>query len=48
MGKRIAQIIEYSLRHCGLLGDILEGEVAKKRGREKPRLKYFTHLMKDM
>ena len=33
-------------RHGGLLRDILEGEVGKKRGR--PRLEYFDQIIRDM
>ena len=36
----------HTLRHGGLLRDILEGEVGKKRGR--PRLKYFDQIIRDM
>ena len=32
--------------HGGLLRDILEGEVGRKRGR--PRLKYFDQIIRDM
>ena len=31
-----------------LLRDILEGEVRKKRGRGRPRLKYFDQIIGDM
>ena len=33
-------------KHGGLLRDILEGEVGKKRGR--PRLEYFEQITRDM
>ena len=38
----------HTLRHGGLLRDILEGAVGKKRGRERPRLKYFDQIIGDM
>ena len=38
----------HTLRHGGLLRDILEGEVGKKRGRGRPRLKYFDQIIRDM
>ena len=31
-----------------MLRDILEGEVGKKRGRGRPRLKYFDQIIRDM
>lgn len=40
-GKRSAQV----LRLKGLLGDILEEEIGKKRRR--PKLKYFLQIMKN-
>ena len=36
----------HTLRHGGLLRDILEGKVGKKRGRS--RLKYFDQIIGDM
>ena len=38
----------HTLRHGGLLRDILEGEVGKKSGRGRPRLKYFDQIIRDM
>ena len=38
----------HTLRHGGLLRDILEGEVGKKRGRGRPRLEYFNQIIGDM
>ena len=38
----------HTLRHGGLLRDILEGEVGKKRGRGRPRLKYLDQIIRDM
>ena len=38
----------HTLRHGGLLRDILEGEVGKKRGSGTPRLKYFDQIIRDM
>ena len=37
-----------TLRHGGLLRDILEGELGKKEGRGRPRLKYFDQIIGDM
>ena len=42
--KRRGQM--HTLRHGGLLRDILEGKVEKKRGR--PRLEYFDQIIRDM
>ena len=44
--KRRGQMMEHTLRHGGLLRDILEGEVGKKRGRL--RLEYFDQIIRDM
>ena len=44
--KRRGQMMGPTLRHGGLLRDILEGEVGKKKGR--PRLKYFNQIIVDM
>ena len=44
--KRRGQMMWHTLRHGGLLRDILEGEVGKKRRR--PRLKYFDQIIGDM
>ena len=44
--KRRGQMMGHTLRHGGLLRDILEGEVGKKRGRS--RLKYFDQIIGDM
>ena len=38
------QMMGHSLRRGGLLRDILEGEV----GRRRPRLKYFDQIIRDM
>ena len=38
----------HTLRHGRLLRDILKGEVGKKRGRGRPRLKYFDQIIGDM
>ena len=38
----------HTLRHGGLLKDILEREVGKKRGRGRPRAKYFDQIIRDM
>ena len=46
--KRRGQMMGHTLRHGGLLRDILEGEVGKKRGRGRPRLKYFDQIIGDM
>ena len=46
--KRRRQMMGHTLRHGGLLRDILEGEVGKKRGRGRPRLKYFDQIFGDM
>ena len=40
------QMMGHTLRHGGLLRDILEEEVGKKRGRL--RLKYFDQIIRDM
>ena len=44
--KRNGQIMGHRLKHGGLLRDILEGEVGKKRGR--PRLGYFDQIIGNM
>ena len=44
--KKSGQMMGHTLRHGGLLRDILEGEVVKKRGR--PRLEYFDQIIRDM
>ena len=44
--KRRGQMMGHTLRLGGLLSDILEGNVATKRGR--PRLKYFEQIIRDM
>ena len=44
--KRRGQMMGHTLRHGGLLKDILEGEVGKKRGR--PRLEYFYQIIGDI
>ena len=36
------------LRHVGLLKDIEEGVVKRKRGKARPRLEYFTQINKDI
>ena len=46
--KRRGQMMGHTLRHGGLLRDILEGEVGKKRGRGRPRLEYFNQIIGDM
>ena len=46
--KRRGQMTGHTLRHGGLLRDILEGEVGKKGGRERLRLKYFDQIIGDM
>ena len=46
--KRRGQIMGHTLRHGGLLRSILEEEVGKKRGRGRPRLKYFDQIIRDM
>ena len=47
--KRRGQMMGHTLiRHGGLLRDILEGWVGKKRGRGRPRLKYFDQIIRDM
>ena len=38
----------HTLSHGGLLRDILEGEVGKKRGRGRPRLKDLDQIIRDM
>ena len=44
--KRRGQMMGHTLRHGGLLRDILEREMGKKRGR--PKLKYFDQIIRDM
>ena len=44
--KRRGQMMGHTLRRGGLLGDILEGEMGKKRGRR--RFKYFDQIIEDM
>ena len=44
--NRRGQMMWHRRRHGGLLRDILEREVGKKRG--KPRLKYFDQIIGDM
>ena len=46
--KRRGQMMGHTLRHGSLLRDILKGEVGKKRGRGRPRLKYFDQIIGDM
>ena len=43
--KRKGQMMGHTLRRGGLLGDILEGEMGKKRGRGRPRLKYYDQII---
>ena len=42
--KRRGQMMGHTPRHGGLLRNILEGGVEKKRGRGRPRLKYFDQI----
>ena len=44
--KRRGQMMGHTLRHGGLLRDILEREVRKKGGR--PKLKYFDQIIGNM
>ena len=44
--KRRGQMMGHTLRHGGLIRNILEGEVGKKSGRA--RLKYFDQIIGDM
>ena len=44
--KRRGQMMGHTLRHGGLLRDILVGEAGKKMGR--PSLKYFDQIIGDM
>ena len=44
--EKRSQMMGHTLRHGGLLRDVLEGEVGKKRGR--PRLEYFDQIIRDM
>ena len=46
--KRRGQMMGHTLRHGGLFRGILEGEMGKKRGRGRPRLKYFDQIIRDM
>ena len=46
--KRRGQMMGHTLRHGGLLRDILEAELGKKEGRGRPRLKYFDQINRDM
>ena len=43
---RSGEMMRHTLRHGGLLRDILEGKMGKKRGR--PRLEYFDQIIRDM
>ena len=38
----------HTLRLGGLLRDIVEGEVRKKRGMGRPRLEFFEQIITDM
>ena len=40
------KLMGHTLRHGGLLRDILERELGKKR--ERPRLEYFEQIIRDM
>ena len=44
--RRGRMMMGHTLRHGGLLRDILEGDVGKKRG--WLRLKYFDQIIRDM
>lgn len=37
-------MIGHTLRHGGLLRNILESEIVMKRGRERSRLEYFGRI----